>query len=120
MATTKRGGMTVREAGRKGGERVAHDRGRAFYEEIGKKGGRTVARERGHGFFEEIGRKGGEAVKASHGAEFYSEIGHLGGLRVRELIRVARQRAEARAAAAGRQEASSPEGISPGPTRKNN
>lgn len=91
MAEERKGGMTVQEAGRKGGERVANERGRSFYEEIGKKGGRTVARERGHGFYEEIGRKGGEAVKASRGAGFYSEIGHKGGQKVRELIEQAKK-----------------------------
>jgi hypothetical protein len=34
-----RGEMTVREAGRKGGERVKATRGVAFYSEIGRKGG---------------------------------------------------------------------------------
>jgi general stress protein YciG len=38
----KKGGMTVAEAGRKGGIKVASERGRAFYEEIGKKGGQKV------------------------------------------------------------------------------
>ena len=33
------GGMTVREAGRKGGETTARTHGHEFYEEIGKKGG---------------------------------------------------------------------------------
>ena len=91
MADERKGGMTVQEAGRKGGERVAHERGRGFYEEIGKKGGQTVARERGHGFYEEIGRKGGEAVKATRGSEFYSAIGHKGGQRVKELIEQAKR-----------------------------
>jgi general stress protein YciG len=36
------GGMTVAEAGRKGGERVRDTRGHEFYEEIGRKGGRKV------------------------------------------------------------------------------
>ena len=54
-------GMTVQEAGRKGGEKVASERGSEFYSAIGKKGGQTVARQRGHGFYEEIGRKGGNA-----------------------------------------------------------
>ena len=43
----QKGKMTVREAGRKGGE----------------KGGGTTARKYGHGFYEEIGRKGGQKVK---------------------------------------------------------
>jgi len=39
--------MTVREAGKKGGE----------------KGGETTARKYGHRFYEEIGHKGGQKVK---------------------------------------------------------
>ncbi|MFL5389952.1 MAG: KGG domain-containing protein [Myxococcales bacterium] len=66
MADEKKGGMTVAEAGRKGGVKVAQERGRAFYEQIGK--------------------KGGESVRASRGPEFYSQIGHKGGQKVRELI----------------------------------
>lgn len=45
MATRKepvKGGMTVQEAGRKGGETVARERGHEFYEEIGHKGGQRV------------------------------------------------------------------------------
>jgi general stress protein YciG len=37
-----KGGMTVAEAGRKGGETVRDTRGHEFYEEIGRKGGRRV------------------------------------------------------------------------------
>ena len=66
----RKGAMTVEEAGRLGGEKVARERGHEFYEEIGRKGGEKVASERGHEFYEEIGRKGGEK----------------GGARVRELI----------------------------------
>lgn len=66
----KKGGMTVQEAGRKGGEKVARERGHEFYEEIGRKGGETVSRERGPEFYSEIGHKGGEK----------------GGQRVKELI----------------------------------
>ena len=43
----QKGGMTVREAGRKGGE----------------KGGETTAKKYGHEFYEEIGHKGGQKVK---------------------------------------------------------
>ncbi len=45
MATRKeptKGSMTVQEAGRKGGETVARERGHGFYEEIGHKGGQRV------------------------------------------------------------------------------
>lgn len=38
----KGGGMTVREAGRKGGEVTAQRHGPQFYEEIGRKGGQKV------------------------------------------------------------------------------
>ena len=37
-----RRGMTVSEAGRKGGITVRDERGHAFYEEIGRKGGQKV------------------------------------------------------------------------------
>jgi uncharacterized protein len=47
----KKGEMTVREAGHKGGEETAKTHGREFYEEIGHKGG------------EKGGHKGGQKVK---------------------------------------------------------
>jgi len=53
--------MTRQEAGRKGGEKVARERGSDFFREIGRKGGEKVAEERGSAFFREIGRKGGES-----------------------------------------------------------
>src|SRR5438128_737277 len=81
-----KGSMTVSEAGRKGGEKVASERGHEFYEEIGKKGGDKVASERGHEFYEEIGKKGGDKVASERGHEFYEEIGHKGGQKVKELI----------------------------------
>lgn len=74
--------MTVREAGKKGGETVKAKYGPEFYSRIGKKGGDTVYEERGSEFFSEIGKKGGEALKASQAAknpDFYAEIGRKGG-----------------------------------------
>jgi len=59
-----KGGMTVEEAGRMGGSKVAAERGPEFYSEIGQKGGAKISRDRAH----------------------MSEIGHRGGERVRELI----------------------------------
>jgi uncharacterized protein len=53
--------MTREEAGRKGGQKVARERGSEFYREIGRKGGEKVAEERGSEFYREIGRKGGES-----------------------------------------------------------
>lgn len=63
MAEKDKKGMTVSEAGRLGGEKVARERGHDFYEEIGRKGGEKVARERGHEFYEDIGHKGGQRVR---------------------------------------------------------
>ena len=37
-----KGGMSVREAGRKGGEVTSQRHGPQFYEEIGRKGGQKV------------------------------------------------------------------------------
>ena len=75
-----KGGMTVSEAGRKGGERVRDERGVGFYQEIGRKGGELG------------GRKGGEAVRDKYGPSFYEEIGRKGGQRVRELIEQGKKR----------------------------
>ena len=58
MATTENsntGGMSVREAGKRGGDQVKAKYGSEFYEAIG--------------------RKGGEATKSKYGAAFYEEIG---------------------------------------------
>jgi hypothetical protein len=53
--------MSREEAGRKGGQKVARERGPEFYREIGRKGGEKVAEQRGSEFFREIGKKGGES-----------------------------------------------------------
>ncbi|MBI3948703.1 MAG: hypothetical protein HY321_22525 [Armatimonadetes bacterium] len=74
MAKRKQGDMSVREAGRKGGETTSERYGHEFYEEIGHLGG------------EKGGEKGGEARKKELGHEGYEELGHKGGQRVRELI----------------------------------
>ena len=60
MAKQQEGGMTVREAGRKGGETTAERYGHEFYEEIGKKGG-----ERGGPRVRELIEKGKEAEEGS-------------------------------------------------------
>ena len=81
MATPKRktgGGMTVREAGQKGGE--------------------TVKRKYGPEFYEQIGRKGGEATRDRYGPAFYEEIGQKGGQKVKQLIEAGKAAAAAAAA----------------------
>ena len=76
MAKEKNGGeMTVREAGRKGGQTVKERHGPDFFKEIGRKGGRATSAAHGHEFYQEIGRKGGQK----------------GGARVRELIEKGKQ-----------------------------
>lgn len=64
------GEMTVREAGRKGGQKVKESHGPEFFREIGRKGGQATAKAHGHEFYQEIGRKGGQK----------------GGQRVKQLI----------------------------------
>ena len=56
----KEGDLTVREAGRKGGEATARSHGHEFYEEIGHKGGEIGGPKGGHRVRELI-EKGKEA-----------------------------------------------------------
>ena len=53
-------GMSVREAGQKGGETVKQKYGPEFYEQIGRKGGLATKLAHGHEFYEQIGKKGGK------------------------------------------------------------
>ena len=62
MAETDNGGMSVREAGRKGGKTTRQRYGPEFYQEIGQKGGKTVSERYSHEHFQNIGRKGGRKV----------------------------------------------------------
>src|SRR5437762_1239511 len=72
-----KGDMSVREAGKKGGE----------------KGGQTTKDRYGTPFYREIGRRGGETVRAQRGHELDDEIGHKGGQKVKELIEAGKRRA---------------------------
>ncbi|MHB1133638.1 MAG: general stress protein B [Chloroflexota bacterium] len=87
--------LTVEEAGRLGGEKVARKYGHGHFEEIGRKGGQrggeAVAGKYGHEHFEEIGRLGGEAVSEKYGHEHFEEIGRKGGEKVRDLIEKGRR-----------------------------
>src|SRR5579871_5424255 len=62
------GGMSVREAGRRGGERVKAKYGSEFYEEIGRKGGEATKSKYGPSFYEVIGQKGGQRPKRKAGS----------------------------------------------------
>ena len=57
------GGMSVREAGKRGGDRVKAKYGSEFYEAIGRKGGEATKTKYGPAFYEEIGQKGGQKLK---------------------------------------------------------
>jgi general stress protein YciG len=74
------------ELGRKGGESVARSRGKEFYEKIGQKGGAARKSQLGPEGYRELGRRGGEARKEQLGPGGYAKLGHKGGQRVRELI----------------------------------
>lgn len=115
-ATTPRSDLTVREAGRLGGNKVKQEYGPEFYSQIGTKGGEAVrdavesgelptdfyskigqkggtkvAEEYGPEFYSQIGKKGGNKVKQQYGPDFYSKIGQKGGQKVRELIERGKQ-----------------------------
>jgi len=93
------GEMSVREAGKKGGDTVRNRYGSGFYEEIGRKGGEATRERHGAGFYEAIGQKGGKVVKEKYGADFYEQIGHKGGQKVKKLIADAKASAAEKAAA---------------------
>lgn len=76
-----KGDMTVREAGRKGGNTVKQNHDPDFFKEIGKRGGLATSANHGHEFYQQIGRKGGT----------------IGGARVRELIARGKAATEAEA-----------------------
>jgi general stress protein YciG len=70
MATNENvnsGGMSVREAGKRGGDRVKAKYGSEFYEAIGRKGGEATKTKYGPSFYEEIGQKGGQKLKRPAG-----------------------------------------------------
>ncbi len=97
--TPKKTGMSVREAGQKGGETVKKKYGPEFYEMIGRKGGLATKLAHGHEFYEQIGKKGGkkggEATRDRYGPDFYERIGQKGGQRVKELIEEGKRAAAA-------------------------
>ena len=59
----EKGAITVREAGRRGGNTTKRRHGGEFYKSIGKKGGESTKERMGPGFYEKIGKKGGAKVK---------------------------------------------------------
>jgi general stress protein YciG len=94
--------MSVREAGKKGGDTVRDRYGSTFYEDIGRKGGKATRDRHGVEFYESIGQKGGKVVREKYGSDFYEEIGHKGGQKVKKLIAEARARIASRGPAASK------------------
>src|SRR6202165_6134845 len=88
------GEMSVREAGKKGGDTVRDRYGSGFYEEIGRKGGQATRERHGAEFYESIGQKGGKVVKDRYGPGFYEQIGHKGGQKVKKLIAEAKKNSQ--------------------------
>lgn len=84
---TNSGGMTVREAGQRGGKRLAEKmKGTDFFRDIGQKGGSKTKEKYGEDYYARIGQMGGSKTSETHGPDFYQQIGRKGGGRVRSLI----------------------------------
>lgn len=83
MTDTSKGGMTVAEAGRKGGETTSDRYGHEFYVEIGRKGG----------------SKGGATTSARYGKEHYVKAGRKGGQRMKQLAEARKKALEGNDAA---------------------
>lgn len=84
-------GVSVQEAGRRGGTKVAAKyKGTDFYAEIGRLGGQRTAAAHGPSHYAAIGalggKKGGEATRDKHGSSHYEAIGRKGGAKVKALI----------------------------------
>lgn len=62
------------------------EHGEMSVREAGRKGGQATARRHGSRFFSEIGRKGGLSRKQELGSDGYRQLGRMGGAKVRELI----------------------------------
>ncbi len=71
---TRKGKMTVEEAGRRGGEKTSATHGPEFYCEIGSKGGSERAKQH-------------EGSAEAEGKTSLEESGHRGGQRVKTLIK---------------------------------
>lgn len=70
MTDTEQGGMTLSEAGRRGGNKVLEKYGREHFVKAGRKGGAEVSKEYGREFFSRLGsisRKRSMSNKQKHG-----------------------------------------------------
>ncbi|KKQ74671.1 MAG: General stress protein [Berkelbacteria bacterium GW2011_GWB1_38_5] len=78
--------LSVREAGKLGGNTTKQRYGRKYYQRIGRKGGMKTKENHGPNFYREIGCKGGAKMKATRSQEYFSEIGKRGSKVVSDLI----------------------------------
>lgn len=77
----ERGEMTVREAGKKGGDAIKKKYGSEFFSKIGKKGGKSLRSRvavEDPSFYVRIGKAGGDAVKEKHDPAYFSRLGQMG------------------------------------------
>ena len=90
-ATRPNGEMSVREAGKKGGNAVRERYGNGFYEQIGRKGGQVTRERHGQKLLRNDRPKRRSSRQGQVWSRFYEEIGHKGGQKVKELIEQAKK-----------------------------
>jgi hypothetical protein len=83
--------MSVREAGRLGGQARKQALGPRGYSELGHRGVDALREQRGPGAMATIGREGGHVRQRVLGREGYARLGRQGGRRMRELVEKGRQ-----------------------------
>ena len=66
--------VTVREAGRRGGNATKAKYGHDFYSRNGQKGGKTTAEKYDRDFYRKAGGRGGSATLQKYGRDYYVEI----------------------------------------------
>lgn len=80
------GDMSVREAGRLGGQARKQALGPDGYAELGHRGVDALREQHGPGAMATIGREGGHVRRGVLGPEGYARLGSQGGRRMRELV----------------------------------